>query len=434
MIRIKIILISILLIFIVIIVGPKEWNSTLETSIEKSEDELSKEKVILDYLIENYSEINIDDESQFLDLAILDEDIMDKEIFFTGEVHGIKANSDLNMKFLKYFKDKTDFKYYLAEYSYSNAHFLNKFLETGDTKILKEIFKELKGSYSWNKDSYKFWIDLYEYNNSLPENSRIQLIGVDIELQPITGYRYLVDVLPNEDPPEEIKKMIDNTLNTFNKLDGTGFGSIYGTAKDLKKDIDSKEKIYREYLGENYFGFKMVTINLLNYETAFKNKRNQVDWNNIRDKMIYENFELIERRLPKGKYFGQWGVNHGFQSKEKDIKWFAALLNDNKSKFKDKILSIAFNYDNCKQMGKLGDQQYIINQLDFTFPYMKVSNDAIGGDLNIYKLNGKNSPFNNIPMYYTFTQKLLEDSILEFIQYIVYIVDSGPTEPLYNEY
>ncbi len=431
--RIRIILVSLLLLLIVIVVSPKEWN-TLETSFEKSGEELSKEKIIFDYLKENYSELNVDDMDQFGDLAILDEDIMDKEIFFTGEVHGIKANSGLHMKFLKYFKKKANFKYYLSEYSYSNAHFLNKFLETGDTQILKEIFKELKGSYTWNKDSYKFWIDLYEYNNSLPENSRIQIIGVDIELQPITAYRYLVDVLPIEKPPSDIKKTIDNIVNTFNKLDGTGFGLIYENVKDLNKDIDSKEKIYREYLGDNYFGFKMVIINLLNYEKASKNKRNQVDWNNTRDKMIYENFELIERRLPKGKYFGQWGVNHGFQSKEKDINWFATLLNDKKSKFKDRILSIAFNYDNSKQMGKFRDQQYIINQLDFTFPYMKVSNDAIGGDLNIYKLNGKNSPFSNIPMYYTFNQKPLEDSMLKFIQYIVYIVDSGPTEPLYNEY
>lgn len=431
--RIRIILVSLLLLLIVIVVSPKELY-TLETSLEKSEEELSKEKIVIDYLKENYSEINTDDDNQLGDLAILDEDIIDKEIFFTGEIHGIKANSALHMKFLKYFKEKTDFKYYLSEYSYSNAHFFNKFLETGDTNILKAIFKELKGSYTWNKDSYKFWIDLYEYNNILSKERRIQIVGVDIELQPITAYRYWLDVLPLEKPPVEINKTIDNIINAFNKLDQTGFGSIYEAAKDLKKDMDSKEKIYREYLGDNYFGFKMVTINLLNYEKASKNKRNQVDWNNTRDKMIYENFELIERRLPNGKYFGQWGINHGFQSKEKDIKWFATLLNDKKSKFKDKILSIAFNYDNSKQMGKFRDQQYIINQLDFTFPYMKVSNDAIGGDLNLYKLNGNNSPFSYITMYYTFTQKPLEESMLQFFQYIVYIVDSGPTEPLYNEY
>lgn len=432
MLRLKIVLAAtFLLLLTVMVVGPKEYENTMQASIEKSEVELAMENKIIEYLRYNHSEFNTNDEVDFLDLVILDDELDDKEIFLTGEVHGIKANADLHMRFLKYFKERTDFKYYLSELSYSNAYFLNKYLKTGDVKILEDIFEELKGSYSWNNDNFNFWVDLHKYNNDLPEDRKIEIIGVDIELQPTTSYRYLVDVLPIEEAPLEIKKMIDNTKSTFNRLMQSGFGPTYGNAKDLHKDILANESTYRKYLGEHYFGFRLVTLNLLNYEKAYKNKRNQVDWNNLRDEMIYENFTQIQRRMPKDKFFGQWGVNHGFQTKEKDIKWFATYLNEDKL-YKDKVLSIVFNYENCLQMGKMGDKQYIINEIDFIFPYMKLVNDSIGGNMNLYKLNGTDSPFKEIPMNYTFNQKPLEEPILDFIQYILYIKDSGPTEPRYS--
>ncbi|NLC03593.1 MAG: erythromycin esterase family protein [Tissierellia bacterium] len=423
--RFKVVVIAVLLLVLAVALGPKNYQ--VEPAV-KTEAEKALENEIVQYLKDNYNSIDLDNEIE--NFHILDEDLEGKEIFFTGEVHGIKTNADLHMKFLKYFKEKVDFKYYLAEFSYSNAYFLNKYLNTGDIRILEDVFEELKGSYSWNKDSFEFWVNFQQYNNNLEEERKIQVIGIDIELQPSTSYKYFVDILPSEDPPIEIKKMINNIINTNNRLIETGFGASYSTAKDLQKDIIAKESIYRDYLGEHYFGFKTVSSNLLKYERAYRNKRNQVDWNNLRDKMIYENFVLIERRMPKGKYFGQWGVNHVFQSKEKNIKWLATYLNEEDSMYKDKVLSIAFNYENSRQMGKMGDKQYIINEVDFIFPYMKVANDRIGGDMNIYKLNAAGSPFKDIRMYYTFNRELLEEPMVNFFQYIVYLKDIGPTDPL----
>lgn len=423
--RFKVVVIAVLLLLLAVALGPKDYQ--VEPAV-KTEAEKALENEIVKYLKDNYNSIDLDNEIE--NFHILDEDLEGKEIFFTGEVHGIKTNADLHMKFLKYFKEKVDFKYYLAEFSYSNAYFLNKYLNTGDIRILEDVFEELKGSYSWNKDSFEFWVNFQQYNNNLEEERKIQVIGIDIELQPSTSYKYFVDILPSEDPPIEIKKMIDNIINTNNRLIETGFGASYSTAKDLQKDIIAKESIYRDYLGEHYFGFKTVSSNLLKYERAYRNKRNQVDWNNLRDKMIYENFVLIERRMPKGKYFGQWGVNHVFQSKEKNIKWLATYLNEEDSIYKDKVLSIAFNYENSRQMGKMGDKQYIINEVDFIFPYMKVANDRIGGDMNIYKLNAAGSPFKDIRMYYTFNRELLEEPMVNFFQYIVYLKGIGPTDPL----
>jgi len=124
-----------------LLTGCKKDESSIKLSDKDSNQSLDKDPIIQSYLKENYSTIDLEDEDEFKDLAIMDSDIQGKEIFFTGESHGTKANEQLDMKFLKYFKDKTDFKYYLCETSYSDAYFINKYLETGDIKILEDIYR-----------------------------------------------------------------------------------------------------------------------------------------------------------------------------------------------------------------------------------------------------------------------------------------------------
>lgn len=96
------------------------------------------------------------------DLKVLDKDLEGKEIIFTAEFHGMKSNMELELKFFKYLKEKTNFKYYLCELPYSQGLMLNKFLETGDTDILDKLYIHSKGTYAYTKDSYDRWLQLYE--------------------------------------------------------------------------------------------------------------------------------------------------------------------------------------------------------------------------------------------------------------------------------
>ncbi len=100
-----------------------------------------------DYLKDNYSGIYLRNAQDISDLNVLDNDIKEKEIFLTGETHANSANCKLKMKFLKYFKEKTNFKYLLCEYSYSEACYLNDYLKSGDVAILENIFKPIKGTF-----------------------------------------------------------------------------------------------------------------------------------------------------------------------------------------------------------------------------------------------------------------------------------------------
>jgi len=426
--------IQIFLILVVVAIGSNIIGNLLDSSEVNWDLPGGQYEILEEYLLNNYTIVNLEDDIEFTDLSILDSDLEGKEIFFTGELHGVKANEELRWKFLKYFKEKTDFKYYLCELGYSHAYFINKYLDTGDLNILEEMYKSLKGTYEWNKDNYNHWRKLYEYNKTLPVDKRIRVVGVDIEHQIDNAYRYLVDVLPEREVPGEIKENVEEIKDILNNYNHSYSSVAVTHSRKLLKDMEEKENIYREYLGDNFTGFKFVNLNVLNTAKAYNRDWNEYQWNNTRDKMIYENFIILLNELPEGKYYGQWGLNHAFQSKEDEVMWFGAHLNSDESKYKGKILTIAYFYDACQRMSTVENRTYSTSELDFIPQIFKVANDLTSSNMNIYKLNSKGSPLFQLPMNSTFTGKALEDKVVDFFQYIVCIKNSKATEPLNDEY
>lgn len=417
----KRIFIIITLVITLFIIG---CSNTSKVSIEENE--------IYDYLVENKSVINIDNSNEYLDLAIIDDDLKNNEIFFTGENHGLKTNIKLRMKFLKYFKEKTDFKYYLCELSYSDSYFLNKFLESGDIKIIEKMYKPLKGTFAWNKDSYNHWKELYEYNNTLPEDKKIKVVGVDIEHQLENAFWYMNSVLPAKESPKEIEDFI-NELKLIEKEEKIiNEDEIKAFSKNFKKDIAKNENIYKEYLGENFFGFKLVNDNILYRFEAYNSKH----FNKIRDKRIYENFKKVYESFPKGKYYGQWGLNHVFQKEQDNTKWLGAAMNNEDSVLKDKVLSIVYVYNNCKFMNRdnKGNGTYFISDMNSSNENADILNDISENDVTIFKLNNKNSPFSK-ELIWPFIYRSPKNGVTtDYFQYIIMIKNSGPTEPLNDEY
>lgn len=390
----------------------------------ESTDETSK------YLISNYSAINPEKEDDFSDLSILSDDLKDREIFFTGEYHGINANELLNMKFLKYFKEKVDFKYYLCELSYSDAYFLNKFLESGDVKILEDIYKPLKGTFAWNKDSYNHWKKLYEFNKTLPEARRITVVGIDIEHQPQNALLYMTSVLPKKEVPNKIKDNIEELKTLFLNISNQSGDKLTKLSEKLRKDMEAQSEVYKEYLGQDYFGFKLVNENILYTKEVYSAK--EVDFNKVRDKRIYENFEKVYDNLPKGKYYGQWGVNHIFQRQQGDIKWVGVAMNEKGSRLENKILSIVYMYEDCKQMSKTGNNKYNIQ--DFNSNNSLIFSSFTEKNYTLFKLNGENSPFRKELIWLTPDDNPIDGVTTDYYQYVVVIKDSQATEPLNDEY
>ncbi|MTI71660.1 MAG: erythromycin esterase family protein [Firmicutes bacterium] len=385
-------------------------------SVTDLKDSEFKNKEVYNYLEKNYSIVDVESDN-FEDVNIIDTE--NKRVFLTGEKHGNKGNMKLREKFLKYFKKETDFKYYLCELSYSMGYFLNKYLETGDTEILDNIYKPLKGTYAWNKDNYNHWKMLYEYNKKLPKESKIKVVGIDIEHQPSNALRCIYDVLPKEEPKEEISEMINEFKAIMSQEKKVNHEGLKDFSKRLKKDIEENKKEYKEYLEDDLFIFNLVNNNILYRYEAYGND----NFNSFRDEKIYENFEKIYNNNPDEKYFGQWGIGHIYQREQKDVKWMATLMNDSKE-LKDKIVSIVYSYDDCKYMSKNNGsyEVKVIDNFDHKLDLIK--------DFTLFRLDGENSPFNDEliwPYSYSIEKKGVTT---DYFQYLVVIKGLDATEPL----
>ncbi len=347
-----------------------------------------------------YHEISVD-RSITEDLKVLDNDLKDKEIIFTAEFHGMKANMELELKFLKYLKEKTNFKYYLCELSYAQGLKLNEFLETGDTAILDELFSQYKGTFAYTKDSYNRWIELYEYNKNFDDDNKIKVIGVDVEHQILYAAKVLKELLPSNEPPKEIKDSINSLKYYVGSED---------SIKSIHEDLLARESLYKDYFGENYFNIELIVRNIKN---VYYVKEKDSLFNARRDAVMYENFMDIYDTIEDGIFYGQWGHNHTYQSEESGLKWFATYLNE--AKFKDKILTIAYTYDNCKFMNKTGNGGYNIKDFDTFSGYTLENGDEQTAIL--FDIKDSSSVFHENTKYY---------------QYILIISDSEATVP-FNE-
>ena len=367
---------------------------------------------IYKYLEENHIMIDLEETNDFTDLSIIDDDLEGKEIFLVGENHGVLVNEQLRMKFLKYFKFKTNFKYYLWELPFSVAFFLSKYLETGDEKILRGIYEPLKGTFAWNKESFNHWKKLYQFNIKLPTTRKIKIIGIDIEHQIKNAFKYMLYVLPENNDTEYILNKLKKLSNEIKDEE------IIEFCKWLKRDMKKRDGFYKKHLKENYFGFKLVNDNLLSRYKVY----NGNNFNAIRDKKMYENFIRIHNRLPTGKYYGQLGLSHVFQRETSYVDWFGSILNKNPM-FQDKVLSIVYIYDNCKYLypTDLKDYQGVMTTLDSKLNILK---KYAKGECTLFKLNGTDSPFDK-RLLWPIVHKIPEGGVTtDYFQYIILIRNS----------
>jgi hypothetical protein len=372
------------------------------------------------------------DDTSFKSFKLLNPYLKDNVVFFTGEAHGMVINYELQVKFLEYFNAKAGVRYFLQEYSHSYAILLNKYLETGDESILKRLYEPTKGTAGWSKQSYEMWKKVYDYNCSLPKDKKITIVGIDIEHQfqnAVWGMYYL---LPDKEPPYDIKPLIDDLKNLYgNKIDVSS-NDVLAFSKKLKDSIHQYSKEYEAYLGDSLFDFQMINDNILNADEAYAANHNGIDmqdFNEIRDKKMYENFLRVYSHLPKGKYFGQFGASHVMQGTQDYTNWLASLMNKPGSPVEKKVLSIVYAYKDCQYMARSNGGYSVRSFSSYNDgdglmePYLK-------GDLVLFRLSGKNSPFENSLKWYLFDTMPMKGVTTDYYQFILFIKGAKPTTPL----
>jgi hypothetical protein len=376
-----------------------------------------------DYLSKNSKPINLEDINDFSGLELLKDDIQDKKIIFTGEDHTLNKDNLFKMKLIKYLQKEIDLKYYLDEGGYANTYFFNKYLETGDENILEQAFNQVKGTAMHNIDDYNFFKSLYEFNQTLPEDKRIEIVGIDIEHGGLSSYDFIMDIMKNKSLKTKPLDTLLNGLKSYHKreIDHINLRTLN---QNLVDDVNKNEKVYKDIFKENLKDFKYLLNNIEAMCVSYSSE--EKDWNNVRDKYIYDNFKYIDSKLDNAKYFGQWGGAHVYQDTiyeeyyDLDYDFIASLLNKD-DQYKGKILSIQYGYSPNPIME-------INSKVD-----KKLFGDYINsGKDTLFKLNGTDSPFSTdfvYPLHHK-PKPQKNQVTTDLFEYLMLINDVKQSKPL----
>ena len=345
-------------------------------------------------IMNNSSLVEVNDLT-FKGLELMDSDLNDNIIFLSGEYHGIVEAVDMHLYLLKYFVKEADVKYILFEAGYTSAEFLNEYLESGDINILNYIMDSLRGTMAYTKEYYELIQNIYELNKSLPEDKKLQFVGIDIEHQPKVALKYIKSLVPNKEGREEIKEFI-SIIKTM------GSGNYPEATKELVKIIKEDESLIKEYFGDDFFKLSLAIRNL-----SISNGQMN------REEYMLSNFKEQYENLPEGRYFGQFGAYHIAKDGEIDIngyKPFAYYINNEYEKTKGKVVTITSNYVDNRGYSEISGET--LDLYKYAIP-----KKFTGDKLNIlYKLNKEESILVN--------RVLGEDKkVIDYYDYIILFSD-----------
>ena len=367
------------------------------------------------YLTNNYSQ----DPTQILDTDKYD-------VFFTGETHSTKKNFEVMMKMIKSLSEKTNLKYLLVEDSTSNSILINDYLQSGDISKLNMVFKNFKGTFANNKELYQYYQDLYEFNKSLPSDKKLTYIGIDIEHQPSVAVNYLESLFTGKTIPEKVNEFFNYWYNSDD-----GITEAKTLLEQAYKDIEDFPQNYETILGNDFWHFKFVLKNLLTTAECELFRSDNLKWSTIRENAMISNFYEVYNHYPKGKFYGQWGMEHASLStfkdnfyKENDPRLAATLYRSTDSPVKGRVCSmgilylnsLSMNRDDANKPDSINEPSNKNNVIDS----LKVFDKS---NINFFKLDSENSPFSK-DLY--FMDKSVKGVTTDYSQYAVLVNDSGP--------
>jgi hypothetical protein len=327
------------------------------------------------YLLKNSAQI---DTSTIAGFSVLDKAARDYNVFFAGEAHYQRGNSELEIALFKYFHTYGDVRILLIEQGYSYGLLVNWYLQTGDEKYLDKI------SYPGNdSEKQSFFSSLYEFYASLPADEKFIAVGLDYEKSLDQAMFVLDSLLPSSAAPDSIRTNCDSIARFAASADGEYWVSeleVYDMMVMLVRDIQKHPAEYKNYLGGSYYDVVRIAAGLIK-----KHEWSGVNFNRLydgllheREEFLYGNFSDIPLLYPGKKCFGQFGglhtprsFQHTIDNKYSEWNSLAARINSSSSDFLNgKVCSIAYLYMWEQYFIQKGLRGY--DRTDFTFSDRRV--------------------------------------------------------------
>ncbi|MDV3429626.1 MAG: hypothetical protein LIR50_21960, partial [Bacillota bacterium] len=296
---------------------------------------------------------------------------------------------------------------------------LNEYLKSGDESKLDFA---VSGRIDF-KDLIDFYNRLKEYNDTLPESKRITVIGISLEDHSWSTFAYINSLIPESEPISEIKPFIKaykENFKTFNnKQNQENYDDIIKAFQNLHKNMEANPAAYEKYLGNRYFSFQFTADNFANTYKIYN--AGVADYDAV-ESSFYNNFKRIYTNLPKGKYFGQFKMEHVYQNTcvyMGDTKRFAMYLNGSDSPVGGRVLSIAYAYQNCMALTDQRDNREADVETEFTD--LNLLQNISKSDITLFKLNGDKSPFSTKSYFVTSISNMPDT---DYFKYIILIKNS----------
>ena len=376
-----------------------------------------------------------------VDLRIEKPNITETDFNIIGfsAAHGSSKPYEAELQLVQSLLEKDKLDYYIIETNFSQAFFLQKYLETGDEKLLKELtygFQTIV-SQEGTIDTYNHWKNIYKLLQKYPEKS-IKIIGCDI----VYEYRKHLLLLSEDDGDWTQRKILEEAISQENLNFTIWNKELHKKVKAFVQDYLDNKKKYAIQI-DDIWTFDHI-IQTINYN--FQERRE-------REKIIFDNYLALKAKLglEKEKQFVKYGYFHIQKHRIGDYTYFFTRLIENNIYKRENVITIIGYLTKSKV---LWDKKYDKNGnykgyttragygiSDYWKEYFKgIKNlkKSKLSDLTMFKLNQEDSPYTNgtdlveIKMFlkdYN-TTKLKGKNTLQFFDYAILISNSKEQVPI----
>lgn len=358
----------------------------------------AQDSTFTNYLAKNNEKIAIGGSNQF---AIFDEAFYKNQVFFVSESHGYAKPHQLDAELFMQINKKNGVRYYIAEIDFSQAFYLNKYLNTGNEDFLKAIYQHWYNEQAqWgNKTGFEKWKTLYKYNQTLAKDKKIMVIGLD-EAQDLNMNEKLLTKIISEVKYKNGSNIMLDSLLSFGvkNLSKDSTKSFKKFVRRFVIDLNTNEMAYKKIFKNKFFDFQFIINNIASKKG--------------REEKIYYNFTVFynEYKLTNEKMYGFWGRFHAMQDSINGGMSFSAMLKKSNLPLAKKIISIPvyciesasmlptqFLPPMAQQKGTVYSKADMVNDDSFIYKVegIKATAKFVGKNENvIFKLIGNESPYN----------------------------------------
>lgn len=323
----------------------------------------------------------------------------DFNIIGFGAYHGSAKTYEAELHLIQSLKKQNALDYYIVETNFSQAFFLQQYLETGNEELLKELVLAFQTivNQEGTIETFEHWKNLRLLNQSY-KNNPIKVIGFDV----INEYKF------------PIKHILYLTQNSQNRKLRDELNIKY-SEKDFDFSIQNEETTQLlKSLIVDYEMNKGSYANQINDTISFhhilKNIAHNLDGNREREKIIFENYVYLKDiyHLETKKQFAKYGFFHLEKEREQNYPSFFTRLIEQNVYERNKVITVMGYLTQSEVLwNKIYDKQgnysrYTTKKGYGIGDYWKEYFKGIGNlkktklsNLTLFKLNKDDSPFNN---------------------------------------